>query len=103
MRPNPVARAASLLAAVLTGTSAAPAAEQPAWEKQTIAYKTVGPTVIEADVFRRNGDRPRPCVVWIHGGALIMGSRGGVPRDIRQLCEEQNYVLVSLDYGWRRR
>ena len=27
-----------------------------------------------------------------------MGSRQGVPGDIRKLCEGQNYVLVSLDY-----
>jgi acetyl esterase/lipase len=73
-------------------------AEEPAWEKQTVVYKTVGPTKIHADVYRRNGDTPRPAVVWIHGGALIMGNRDGIPRDIRQLCREQNYVLISLDY-----
>ena len=28
----------------------------------------------------RKGDAARPCLVWIHGGALIMGSREGVPR-----------------------
>jgi acetyl esterase/lipase len=73
-------------------------AEEPALEKQTIAYKTVGPTKIHADVYRRNDDTPRPAVVWIHGGALIMGNRDGIPREIRQLCREQNYVLISLDY-----
>jgi acetyl esterase/lipase len=72
--------------------------EEPGFEKQTIAYKTVGPTKIEADVYRRNGHDARPCVVWIHGGALIMGNRDGVPGDIKKLCQEQNYVLVSLDY-----
>jgi acetyl esterase/lipase len=68
------------------------------WQKESVVYKTVGPTKIEADVYRRNGDESRPCVVWIHGGALIMGSRTGVPGDIRKLCNDQNYVLVSLDY-----
>ena len=68
------------------------------WHEETIVYKTVGPTKIEADIYRRNGDQSRPCVVWIHGGALIMGSRQGIPGDIRKLCEGQNYVLVSLDY-----
>ncbi|HEY4313680.1 MAG TPA: alpha/beta hydrolase [Pirellulales bacterium] len=73
-------------------------ADDSGWTKETVVYKTVGPTNIEADVYRRNGDVSRPCVVWIHGGALIMGSRQGVPRDIRDLCQAQNYVLMSLDY-----
>ena len=69
-----------------------------AWTKHTLVYKTVGPTKIEADVLCRPGDRPRPAVVWIHGGALIMGSRDGVPRDVVKLCRERNYVLISIDY-----
>ena len=74
-------------------------ADEPAESpKQTVVYKTVGPTKIEADVFPPHGDTPRPVVIWIHGGALIMGSREGVPRDIRRLCREQNYGLVSIDY-----
>jgi acetyl esterase/lipase len=36
--------------------------------------------------------------VWIHGGALIMGDRHGVPKNLLELAREQNYVLVSLDY-----
>ena len=73
-------------------------AEDSAWTKETVVYKAVGPTKIEADVYRRNGDQSRPCVVWIHGGALIMGNREGVPQNVRDLCEKNNYVLVSLDY-----
>jgi acetyl esterase/lipase len=37
-------------------------------------------------------------VVWIHGGALIMGSRAGVPRELLDLCRADGYALVSLDY-----
>lgn len=68
------------------------------WHKESVVYKTVGPTKIEADVYRRNGDVTRPAVVWIHGGALIIGNREGVPRNIERLCRDQNYVLISLDY-----
>ncbi len=68
------------------------------WQKETVVYKIVGPTDVEADVYRRNGDAARPCVVWIHGGALIIGNRQGVPREIEALCRAENYVLVSLDY-----
>ena len=93
----------SVLIVALTPLALAACAQQASaddaqWTKETIVYKTVGPTRIEADVYRRNGTESRPCVVWIHGGALIMGSRQGVPRDIRELCQAQNYVLVSLDY-----
>lgn len=73
-------------------------AEEGPWEKQSIVYKTVGSTQISADVYRRNGMRSRPAVVWIHGGALISGSRDSVPRNIGDLCKAQDYVLVSLDY-----
>ena len=73
-------------------------ADEAEWAKQTFVYKTVDATKIEADVFRRNGTDVRPAVVWIHGGALIMGNRQGVPRDIVKLCRESNYVLISIDY-----
>jgi acetyl esterase/lipase len=74
------------------------ATDEPAWPKQTFVYKTVGPTKIEADVYRRNGDQTRPAVVWIHGGALIMGNRDSVPKNIAELCRQRNYVLISIDY-----
>jgi acetyl esterase/lipase len=61
-------------------------------------YKTVEGVDIHADVYRGADERVRPVVVWIHGGALINGGRGGVPEQIRGLCREQGYVLFSLDY-----
>src|SRR5262249_39099980 len=61
-------------------------ADAPALEKKTYTYKTVGDTKIEADVYRPNDATARPVLVWIHGGALIMGSRSGVPRDLLDLC-----------------
>ncbi len=73
-------------------------ADDATWTKETVVYKTVGPTKIEADVYRRNGSVKRPTVVWIHGGALIVGNRNGVPRNIERLCRDENYVLISLDY-----
>ncbi len=73
-------------------------ANEQAWTKETFAYKTVGPTRIHADVHRRNAAVTRPAVVWIHGGALIMGNRQGVPKDIVELAKENNYVLISIDY-----
>ncbi|MEX0675929.1 MAG: alpha/beta hydrolase [Pirellulales bacterium] len=86
------------LPVLASAVNPAAAAEESAWAKQTFVYKTVGPTRIEADVYRRNGPETRPAVVWIHGGALIMGDRDSVPRDLLQLCRANNYVLISLDY-----
>jgi len=66
--------------------------------KSTHVYKTAGGVKIEADVYRPEGSRMRPVVVWIHGGALIVGSRTQVPRRILELCSRERFVLVSLDY-----
>ncbi|MFM9961431.1 MAG: alpha/beta hydrolase, partial [Planctomycetaceae bacterium] len=35
---------------------------------------------------------------WIHGGALIVGSRSQVPKQILELCTRERFVFVSLDY-----
>jgi acetyl esterase/lipase len=71
---------------------------EPAWRKTTHVYKTVGDTKIEADVYRIDDTQVRPVLVWIHGGALIMGSRNGVPKNLLELCQAEGCVLVSLDY-----
>ncbi len=89
---------AAVAVAILAASGPTLSAGESSWEKQTFTYKTVGPTKIEADVYRRNGDASRPAVVWIHGGALIIGNRDGVPRNIVDVCRTNNYVLVSIDY-----
>jgi acetyl esterase/lipase len=94
-------RALTIGALLLLDTAALaaePASVQPAWTMETFVYKTVGATRIEADVFRRNGSVVRPAVVWIHGGALIMGNRDGVPANIAALCRANDFVLISIDY-----
>ncbi len=64
---------------------------------QTYAYKTVGDLQIKAEVHRFDDDVARPVVVWIHGGALMLGDRGGVWGAIEMMLEE-GYVVVSIDY-----
>jgi acetyl esterase/lipase len=66
--------------------------------KQTHTYKKVDKLEIKADVYREDDTRKRPVVVWIHGGALIMGNREGVPKRLKDAVLEAGYVLVSIDY-----
>src|SRR4051812_15746701 len=47
--------------------------------KTTYTYKKVGDLEIKLDVYRDESvDQPQPVLVWIHGGALIVGNREGV-------------------------
>ena len=64
----------------------------------TYTYKTVGELPIKADVYRLSGDEVRPVIVWIHGGALISGSRNGPSAEQRQRYLNAGYVIVSIDY-----
>jgi acetyl esterase/lipase len=64
----------------------------------TVAYRTVGEHEILVDVHRPAGDDVRPAIVWIHGGALIMGGREGVPPQLVSLANEKGFALLSLDY-----
>jgi acetyl esterase/lipase len=67
-------------------------------KRQTFVYKRVGNLAIEADVYRPAGDALCPVLLWIHGGALIMGDRGGVDRRIRAPFLKAGYAIVSMDY-----
>src|SRR5262245_57196210 len=87
----------ALNAVVLIFVSTLTAAE-PAFTRSTHTFKTVGELKIQADLHRANDAQVRPVVVWIHGGALIMGNRASVPRNILDLCRTEGFALVSLDY-----
>jgi acetyl esterase/lipase len=64
----------------------------------TYTYKTVGDLAIKADVYRQNSSGARPAVVWIHGGALIMGSRADISGRVKPHALDRGYVLISIDY-----
>ena len=65
---------------------------------QTYTYKRVGDLEIKANVYRADDDMVRPVVVWIHGGALIMGGREGVNGRIKKMFLDAGYAIVSIDY-----
>jgi acetyl esterase/lipase len=68
------------------------------FSKTTHTYKTVDELEIQADVYRHEDAQKRPIIVWLHGGALIMGTRSGVPQQVLDLSRENGFVIVSLDY-----
>lgn len=86
-----------LIAAVLLAAPRAAGAE-PDFVKKTHVFKTVRAVKIQADVHRADDAKVRACVVWIHGGALIVGNRTSVPGQLLDLCRKEGYALVSLDY-----
>jgi acetyl esterase/lipase len=67
-------------------------------EPKTYTYKTVGELPIKADVYRLPGDDVRPALVWIHGGALIIGQRGGPNLAQRKRYLDAGHVIISIDY-----
>ncbi len=73
-------------------------ADDPPFAKKTYTFKTVDGVAIRADVHRSSDEKVRPVVVWIHGGALLMGSRTSVPAQLLELCRSDGYVLASIDY-----
>jgi acetyl esterase/lipase len=89
--------ALTLAGAGFLGVGHLAAAEQ-GFVKKTHAYKAVGTVEIQADVYRPDDAQVRPVVVWLHGGALINGSRSAVPRELLDLCRTDGFVLVSFDY-----
>jgi len=67
-------------------------------EKQTYTYKQVQKHEIKADVYPAPGETARPVIVWLHGGCLIMGHRGGIAAWQRDLYLEAGYTVVCADY-----
>ena len=65
---------------------------------ETFVYKTVGDHEIRADVFMKPGEEIRPGIIWIHGGALIFGTRKGIPNEQLKLYVNAGYTVVAIDY-----
>jgi acetyl esterase/lipase len=80
----------------LAGGSWLALADEP--QLRTYVYKKVGDLEIKADVYRYSDHKVRPVVVWLHGGALIMGHRVDISDRVRHMAFTRGYVLVSFDY-----
>ena len=65
---------------------------------KTYTYKQIGGHDIQADVYRPNDTGVRPVIMFIHGGALIMGFRGGLNQEQVRRYIDAGFALVSIDY-----
>jgi acetyl esterase/lipase len=65
---------------------------------ETFVYKSVEDHEIRADVYRTPGGERRPGIIWIHGGALIFGSRKGIANEQLTLYLKAGYTVISIDY-----
>ncbi len=67
-------------------------------ERRTYTYKTVDAHEIKADVYLNGAAGPRPVIIWVHGGCLIMGHRGALAGWQRARYLSAGYTVVSIDY-----
>jgi acetyl esterase/lipase len=75
-------------------------AEPPTVKTYTFKTFTTHTNHLQADVHRLPGDEVRPVIVFIHGGALMMGARGltSKPGSLLETLLNGGYVVVSIDY-----
>jgi acetyl esterase/lipase len=64
----------------------------------TVVFKTTGATALHADVYPAHGRGPQPVILWLHGGALIFGDRGMIPRWQLERYRDAGYSVVAIDY-----
>ena len=62
---------------------------------KTFTYKTAGGCEIQLDAYDSDSAATKPALVWIHGGALIMGSKKRPPRWLNPQADQ---VVISIDY-----
>jgi acetyl esterase/lipase len=88
-------RRAFAVAILSLGTLSAAGEE---FSKTTYVYKNAGGHEIKLDAVRPPDDRVRPVILYIHGGALIFGSRGGINAEQLSRYIRAGFAVVSIDY-----
>jgi acetyl esterase/lipase len=69
------------------------------FKKTTVTYREIDGHKILADVYRPQDAKIRPVIVWIHGGALIMGNRDLEKSDfLLAFAKAEGCAVVSVDY-----
>lgn len=73
--------------------------QRAALERKTFVCATTSGHSLEVDVIGARATELRPCVVWIHGGGLIFGSRTMSPRPfLAEALLDLGFVIVSVDH-----
>jgi acetyl esterase/lipase len=79
--------------------SQSPSAVGPAaFQKQTYIYKSVEGTPIKADAYWMPHSGKQPVILWLHGGALVFGSREQIPAAQVEKYVRAGFVVVAIDY-----
>jgi acetyl esterase/lipase len=69
------------------------------WEDPvTVVYKTAQGCEIKAEVYPAGKASAKPAVMWIHGGALMGGSRRAIGTPMLFDLHQAGYLVVSIDY-----
>jgi acetyl esterase/lipase len=66
--------------------------------RSTYTYKTTDGLHVRADVYRKPDGIVKPAILWIHGGALIMGNRRWLNPVQAEKYLEAGFTVVSIDY-----
>jgi acetyl esterase/lipase len=66
--------------------------------RTTHVYKTVEGHEIRVDVIRPPGERVRPVIFWLHGGALINGSRANLNAEQLRRYLDAGFAVAAIDY-----
>ena len=94
-----------LLIGCVVGATALPLlalADEASVTKQTFTYKFFEKTTnqLQTDVYRPSDGKLRPVIIFIHGGALMMGGRGQSTKSgsLFDVLLKAGYTVVSIDY-----
>ncbi len=82
----------------VNGQDAISTSDEIAYSRDTYTYKIVDNHEIRADVYRHPGEEILPAIIWIHGGALIFGTRNWLPSEQLEAYIRAGFAVVSIDY-----
>jgi len=66
--------------------------------RETFTFKKADGVALEMDVYRAKGEGRHPVVLWIHGGALIFGTRMDIEYPFAAALSEAGCTIASMDY-----
>lgn len=91
--------ASQFASAQSTPNSKSPASQSPAAiTKQTYIYKSSADGPIKADAYWTPRSNKQPVILWLHGGALVFGSRGQLPAAQAEKYVRAGFAVVAIDY-----